>query len=100
MRHASVPAVALPAAVSKSELLALLAADAAAAPLWQPAEGACAGACDGERPVGSMRRKPGRGDPTLSMSCSDKLARWACLGVQVGPAQRPTAAGLEPTGRS
>ena len=22
------------------------------------------------------------GDPTISHSCSDKLARWACLGVQ------------------
>ena len=89
VHHASVSVVALLATVSKPELLALLAADAAAQPLWQPAEGACAGACDGERPVGSMRRKPGRGDPTLSMSCSDKLARWACLGVQVGHAQRP-----------
>lgn len=23
-----------------------------------------------------------QGDATLSLSCSDKLARWACLGVQ------------------
>lgn len=36
-----------------------------------------------EQPVGSVRRKPGRGDPTWSMSCSDKLARWCCLGLQV-----------------
>ncbi len=33
--------------------------------------------------VGLLRRKPGRGEPTLSMSCSDKLARWGLLGLQV-----------------
>lgn len=32
--------------------------------------------------TGVARRKPGRGDATLSMSCSDKLARWALLGLQ------------------
>lgn len=33
---------------------------------------------------GVLRRKPGRGDATLSMSCSDKISRWCCLGLQVG----------------
>lgn len=32
--------------------------------------------------VMAVRTKPGRGDPTLSLSCSDKLARWCGLGIQ------------------
>lgn len=32
--------------------------------------------------TGLVRRKPGRGEATLSVSCSDKLARWQALGLQ------------------
>lgn len=31
---------------------------------------------------GNIRTKPGRGDSTLSISCSDKLAKWNVLGMQ------------------
>ncbi|GER40048.1 adenosine-deaminase family protein [Striga asiatica] len=33
-------------------------------------------------PNGTVHRKPGRGDTTLSVSCSDKIARWNAVGVQ------------------
>lgn len=32
--------------------------------------------------VGVVRTKPGRGDPTLSVSCSDKILRWNCVGIE------------------
>lgn len=32
--------------------------------------------------MGVLRTKPGRGDPTISMSCSDKIAKWTILGCQ------------------
>ncbi|CAH2239781.1 jg4621 [Pararge aegeria aegeria] len=32
--------------------------------------------------VGQVRTKPGRGDRTLSVSCSDKISRWIHCGIQ------------------
>ncbi|KAM7508673.1 hypothetical protein LguiA_019126 [Lonicera macranthoides] len=32
--------------------------------------------------VGTVQRKPGRGESTLSVSCADKIARWNVVGVQ------------------
>ncbi|XP_063756045.1 tRNA-specific adenosine deaminase 1 isoform X2 [Eleginops maclovinus] len=37
---------------------------------------------EGYHRTGLLRLKPGRGEPTLSLSCSDKLARWGVLGFQ------------------
>lgn len=35
-----------------------------------------------EQTPGKIRIKPGKGDRTFSLSCSDKIARWNMLGVQ------------------
>ncbi|KAG6575167.1 tRNA-specific adenosine deaminase TAD1, partial [Cucurbita argyrosperma subsp. sororia] len=37
---------------------------------------------DDSQCIGLVQRKPGRGDTTLSVSCSDKIARWNVAGVQ------------------
>jgi tRNA-specific adenosine deaminase 1 len=46
------------------------------------ADGTWREAAGGWQQAGAARRKPGRGEPTLSVSCSDKMARWTVLGLQ------------------
>ena len=38
--------------------------------------------CGGECTLGLVRTKPGRGERTCCVSCSDKLAKWCAIGVQ------------------
>lgn len=57
--------------------------EARGAPPPSAADGASAlAAPPPQQQLGAARRKPGRGDPTLSMSCSDKLCAWCALGPQ------------------
>jgi len=41
-----------------------------------------------------LRTKPGRGDPTESLTCSDKLARWNVLGPSSADARSRSESAL------
>ncbi|KAK7389990.1 hypothetical protein VNO78_25287 [Psophocarpus tetragonolobus] len=63
--------------------------DASLSSLVSSLETVPSGASDSTSPLdnclkqkGMVQRKPGRGDTTLSVSCSDKIARWNVVGVQ------------------
>ncbi|XP_028769188.1 tRNA-specific adenosine deaminase TAD1-like isoform X2 [Neltuma alba] len=58
--------------------------DASLRSLVLPSDGVSLGEREnnGPKQIGKVQRKPGRGDTTLSVSCSDKIARWNLVGVQ------------------
>jgi tRNA-specific adenosine deaminase 1 len=70
------------AAVQDPEVSARMDAHDLARPA--PPPGAPSRGRDGYARLGVLRTKPGRADapPVLSMSCSDKIARWCVLGIQ------------------
>ncbi|KAI4328772.1 hypothetical protein L6164_021102 [Bauhinia variegata] len=59
--------------------------DASLSSLLSPLNSVPLGECsilDNGSKTGMVQRKPGRGDTTLSVSCSDKIARWNVVGIQ------------------
>lgn len=56
--------------------------DASLSSLVTPLESVPLGENGSHSSLGMVQRKPGRGDTTLSVSCSDKIARWNVVGIQ------------------